>query len=355
MDQKKRLLAVLAGEQVDRPPFICPGGMMTMVVAEMMDRVESFWPQAHSDALLMARLTLAAYELGGIENVGVPFCMTIEAEGLGAEVYLGSRESEPRVTRYVMEEMAQLERLASFDPASGRGGVCAEAIRILKESAPQLPVIANLSGPISLATSVIDPLLYYRALRRDPEAAHRLTRHCTEVIKTFGAALIEAGADLVCIADPSATGEIIGREAFAQFAVPYLNELCDHFSDRFAVPTIVHICGNVKSLGDSLASLSAAAVSVDSVVGIGALRDLAPGKVTMGNVSTFMLEKGEPEQLAKAARLCLEQGVDILAPACGIGPRTPVANIKALAEVAGAKSSAGRREEMPVGAASGSR
>ena len=202
----------------------------------------------------------------------------------------------------------------------------------MKERAPQLPVVANLSGPISLATSVIDPLLYYRALRLDREAAHRLTRHCTEVIETFGAALIEAGADLVCIADPSATGEIIGRGAFAEFALPYLNRLSDHFRERFGVPTIVHICGNVKNLGDSLALLSAAAVSIDSLVGIATLKELAPKQVTMGNVSTFLLEKGDPEQLAKNARRCLLEGVDILAPACGISPGTPVANIRAVAD-----------------------
>jgi [methyl-Co(III) methanol-specific corrinoid protein]:coenzyme M methyltransferase len=328
MNQKERLLATLGHKPVDRPPFICPGGMMTMVVTEVMDQAGCAWPQAHSDAHLMARLTLAAHELAGVENLGVPFCMTAEAEALGAEVGLGSRESEPRVTSYVMEQMGQLERLVTMDPHRGRAGVCAEAIRILKETAPHLPVIANLTGPVSLATSLIDPLTYYRALRRDEQAAHALTRRCTEDIKAFGEALLTAGADLVCIADPSATGEIIGREAFAEFVLPCLNELADHFQARFGVPTIVHICGNVKSLGNSLADISAAALSVDSMVSIATLRELAPGKVTMGNVSTFMLEKADPERLHKAARHCLTAGVDILAPACGISPRTPVANIR---------------------------
>jgi MtaA/CmuA family methyltransferase len=332
MNQKERLMAVLGGKRVDRAPFICPGGMMTMVVSEVMQQAECFWPQAHTDAALMARLTLAAHELSGIENVGVPFCMTIEAEGLGAGVELGSLESEPRVTRYVLETLAQLDKLQPFDPGAGRAAVCTRAIRMLKQSAPHLPVVANLSGPISLATSVIDPLLFYRALRRDKEAAHRLTAHCTGVLRTFGAAMIEAGADLVCIADPSATGELIGRDAFAEFALPYLNELSDHFLERFGVSTIVHICGNVKSLGGSLAAISAAAVSIDSLVGVGVLQELAPGKVTMGNVSTFMLEKGEPQQLTKTARRCLADGVDILAPACGISPRTPIANIRAVAD-----------------------
>jgi [methyl-Co(III) methanol-specific corrinoid protein]:coenzyme M methyltransferase len=331
MNQKERLMGILAGEGADRPPFICPGGMMTMVVTELMERVNCYWPEAHTDPEQMARLTLAAHEMAGIENVGVPFCMTIEAEGMGAKIGLGSRESEPRVTAYAMETMTELDRLTPFDPFAGRALVCAEAIRILKKSAPHLPVIANLSGPISLATSLVDPLLYYRAMRRDKEATHLLTRHCADALAAFGAALIEAGADVVCIADPSATGEIIGRAAFAEFAAPYLNELTNLFRERFGVPTIVHICGNVKGLGNALSSLSAAAVSVDSMVAIATLRELAPGKATMGNISTFMLEQGVPEQLSKASRHCLAEGVDIIAPACGISPRTPVANIRAVA------------------------
>jgi len=33
------------------------------------------------------------------------------------------------------------------------------------------------------------------------------------------------------------------------------------------------------------------------------------------------------------AKQCLLDGVDVLAPGCGIAPRTPLANIRALVEV----------------------
>ena len=39
MNPKKRLKMSLNGERVDRPPCICPGGMMNMVTAELMERV----------------------------------------------------------------------------------------------------------------------------------------------------------------------------------------------------------------------------------------------------------------------------------------------------------------------------
>lgn len=305
-----------------------------MIVTEVMDAVDSFWPQAHADAAKMTELTLAANRLSGIENLGLPFCMTVEAEAMGARVDLGSRETEPHVTAYAIETLAEVERLTSLDVNRGRAGVCIDAVRRLKAQAPEVPIIANLSGPVSLATSLVDPLLYYRALRRDAEAAHRLNRLSMENALAFGDALVEAGADVICIADPSATGELIGRGAFEAFVLPYLNEMTAHFRQRYGTPTIVHICGNVKSLGTVLQQLSAEAVSVDSVVGIPQLKNLACGKVTMGNISTFLLEGGEPEKVARVSQQCLSQGVDILAPACGISPRTPIKNILAVSETA---------------------
>jgi [methyl-Co(III) methanol-specific corrinoid protein]:coenzyme M methyltransferase len=305
--------------------------MMTMVVGDVMDAVGCSWPQAHRDAPQMAALTLGANRLAGIENLGIPFCMTVEAEGMGAPVDLGHKECEPRITGYIMETMDDLDRLTAIDVQRGRAAVCVEAVRILTKQAPEVPVIACLTGPVSLATSLIDPLLYYRALRQDKKAAHALNRAAVENGLAFGDALLEAGADVVCIADPSATGDLIGPAAFEEFVIPYINSMTDHFKSRYGKPSIVHICGDAKRLGAILRGLTAEAVSVDSVVAIKDLHRIVPERVSMGNISTFALEKSEPVKLAKMAEQCLRHGVDILAPACGISPKTPLKHILAVA------------------------
>ena len=333
MNEKTRLLNALRGVAADRAPFICPGGMMNMAVTELMD-AESCWPDAHSDPGKMARLTLAAHRVGGIENTGVPFCMTVEAEAMGARVDLGSRGNEPRVTEYAIDHLDEIDRLHSLDPGKGRAKVCVDAIRILKKEAPQAPVIANLTGPVSLASSLIDPLVYYKGLITDRQKAHKLMATVTENLIRFGDALAEAGADVICIADPSASGEILGKKAFAEFAIPYINILVNYFREEHGIPSIVHICGDVRCLGSLLSEIAAESISVDAMVSIKTLKELAPAKVSMGNVSTYLLEKGTPDDIAKHSKRCLRVGVDILAPACGISPRTPVANIMGLSRAA---------------------
>ena len=330
MNEKTRLLSVLQGISADRAPFICPGGMMNMAVTELMDDAHSCWPEAHSDPEKMARLTLAAHRLGGVENTGVPFCMTVEAEAMGSQVYLGTRGTEPRVTEYAIGRLDEFDRLRPIDPGMGRAKVCVDAIRILKKEAPQTPVIANLTGPVSLASSLIDPLVFYKGLISDKQNVHNLMRTVNENLIRFGDALVEAGADVICIADPSASGEILGKKAFAEFALPYINSIAVYFRGKHGLPSIVHICGDVRCLGALLSEIAAESISVDAMVSIKTLRELAPNKISMGNVSTYLLEKGAPDDITKNGERCLRAGAGILAPACGISPKTPVANVVGL-------------------------
>ncbi len=317
---------------MDRAPFICPGGMMNMAVTDVMEAVGESWPRAHSDAESMARLVLGMADVAGVENLGTPFCMTIEAEGMGAPVDLGDAKTEPRVTGYALDALADVDRLDAFDATRGRAAVAVSATRLLVAERSDMPMIASLTGPISLATSLADPLEFYRAMRRDPTAAHALLEVSAEAAIALGDALVDAGADTICIADPSGTGELIGAKAFEAFALPYVNRIVDHFAGR-GVLSIVHICGDVKALRGALAEISAPAISIDSNVSFRTLRALAPEHVTMGNVSTYLLEYGKAGTLRQVAAARMRDGVDIVAPACGIGPRTPVANIRAIADV----------------------
>lgn len=329
MTPKERLLAVLGRRPVDRPPVVCPGGMMSMAIVEVMREVGSPWPLAHTDAAHMARLARAMNRLAGLESAGVPFCMTVEAEAMGAGVELGDEEHEPRVVAYPLESVAPAA-LRAIDLDAGRARVCAEAVRLLAAEAPEVPVIGNLVGPVSLATSLVEPTRFYRALRREPDAARALVDACRGEIVRFGEALVAAGADVLCLADPGATGDLIGGALFAELALPALNAVVE----AFRVPVIVHICGDLVRVGAPLARLAGAALSVDSCVSLAELRALAPGRPVMGNVSTLRLHRGDPESVRRAAEHCLRGGADILAPACGVSPKTPLGNLRGLAAAA---------------------
>lgn len=329
MMPKERLERIMNGEAADRPACICPGGMMNMVTAELMERCLVYLPEAHSNARMMADLTKAVYEHGCFENVGVPFCMTVEAEVMGASVDMGSNVFEPRVTGYVMESVSDFGKLPVPDMKTGRAGVVLDAIRYLKEELDGVPVVGNLTGPISTASSLMEPMVFYRELRKNNADAHACMQFVTDRLKEFGFAQIRAGVDVIAISDPSGTGEILGPKYFREFAVKYLNQLVDCFRAE-GVGTIVHICGQMKPVYEQVAEIHSHVLSFDSMVPMQEAKANLPGRVLMGNVSTYALEFGDPEKVAGLARFSLEHGSSILSPACGLGMKSPLVNVQAM-------------------------
>lgn len=50
----------------------------------------------------------------------------------------------------------------------------------------------------------------------------------------------------------------------------------------------------------------------------------------MGNLSTYLLEFGEAEKVANQTEKLKLDGIDIIAPACGLSTSTPLSNITAM-------------------------
>lgn len=329
MNPKKRLIMCLNGEKTDRPPCICPGGMMNMVTTDLMKKVGVYLPEAHTDARKMADLAKAVYEAGCFENCGVPFCMTIEAEEMGATVNLGSDIYEPHVTEYVIDSVADYLKLKPIDLTHGRAKVVLDALGILKKEVEDIPIIGNLTGPISTASSVIEPVVFYKELRKKNKEAHEYMNFVTEQLIAFGRAQVEAGADVITISDPSGTGEILGPKFFKEFTVRYINQLLEGLGN-LGVKTIVHICGHMNNVYKEVNEVQSNALSFDSVVSMTEARKNLEERVLMGNVSTYTLEFGDPDSVKKLSRNCIKFGTDIVSPACGLGMGSPLQNIQAL-------------------------
>ena len=286
-------------------------------------------PEAHTDARKMADLAKAVYEKGCFENFGVPFCMTVEAEEMGAKVDMGTNIYEPHVVEYVIDSVSEVDRLSPVDVTRGRAKVVTDAIRILKEETKDVPIVGNLTGPVSTASSVMEPVNFYKELRKKNEEAHRYMEFITDQLIAFGRAQIEAGADVIAISDPSGTGEILGPKYFEEFAVTYINRLLNGLQKE-KLGTIVHICGQMSPVYKEINEVKSSALSFDSIVPMKEARKHLPDRVLMGNVSTYALEFGDPERVKMLTKSCIKGGSDIIAPACGLGMKSPLVNIQAI-------------------------
>lgn len=326
---KERLEKVLNHQEVDRPPCICPGGMMNMVTEELMKLCEINFPDAHQNPQQMADLSEAVYKEGCFENYGVPFCMTVEAEEFGAEIDMGSNIYEPHVINYNISSVSEWEKLEAIDFSKGRSSTVINAIKILKAKNTEVPIIGNITGPISTASSIMEPVVFYKELRKNNEKAHEYMTFITKQITEFAIKQIEAGADIIAISDPSGTGEILGPKLFDEFAVKYINQIISEVK-RLGKRSIVHICGQMKNVYKEVNKIESDVLSFDSIVSISEAKKNLGNRLIMGNVSTYTIEFGEMQKIADMTKKCVLDGSDIISPACGLGMKSSLKNVRSM-------------------------
>ena len=153
-----------------------------------------------------------------------------------------------------------------------------------------------------------------------------------EVTVLFGRAQIQAGADVLCIAD-HATGDLVGHWTYRDFVLPYHQEL----TQRLGCPTVLHICGNTLDRMTHICESGFDCFHFDSKVDAQDAVSAASGAISlMGNVNNpDILFQGTPEDVAYHARYAIEAGVQVVGPECAIPLCTPLENLQAISRAAG--------------------
>ncbi len=327
LSPKERILRIFNKQIVDRPPVICPGGMMNSAIVEIMNKTGNRLPEGHHDSSIMTSIAEDVYKYTGFENIGVPFCMTIESEVLGSSIDYGSISCEPKIYREAFSSTVDvIYKELSIMHKNSRVQAVAESIYHLSKEHVDVPVIGSITGPISTSASIITPSTFFRELIRKPSYAHKLIDYTADNIIEFAKLMIENGVTAISIADPTATGEILGPNMFREYALRYINKIVDAIH-KMDIPVIVHICGNMNIVKKYIPKIRADAVSVDASVNLSRLKQEYPQLTTMGNMSTFLLELGDEQTIHLQTERLLQKQIDIIAPACGLSTSTPLKNI----------------------------
>lgn len=320
---------------------LCPGGMMTCSSAEVMRAAGYIKGSVHTDPVVMSRVASGIADAADLDNVGVPFCMTVEAEAMGGIIDLGDVDVEPSVCAYAVRTVGEVCDLPAPEPSmSARMPVVLEALGLLRDAEDgHRLVVGNVTGPVSLLTSLVEPGCVYRAMRTDPGTVHAALEHVTGVVERFARAQVNAGAGVVVIAEPSGTGDILGPTWFAEFAAPRLNVVSRAVLGSGA-ESIVHICGDVRPILGHVSAIPMTAFSFESCMDVADIRQIWPEGRFMGNVSTHLLARSTPERVRDVVAGLVARGIDIVAPACGVPVSAPIANLRAMREgVSTAKAS----------------
>jgi len=329
MTLKERLLNALEGKKVDKVP-VC--SVTQTGIVELMDEVGAAWPEAHSDSEKMAKLAIANYELSGLEAVRVPYCLTVLAEAMGCEVNMGTKNRQPSVTAHPypkdLEGMEMPENLLD----KGRIQAVLGAIKIIREKVgSDVPVIGGMEGPVTLASDLASVKSFMKWSLKKPELLEQVLDFATEATITYANSMVDAGADIIAIADPVASPDLMSPDSFKTM----LQSRLQKFSSSVNSVTVLHVCGNVNPILDYMADCGFEGLSVEEKIGSAKkAKEILGGRARLvGNISSpFTLLPGPVDKIKAEAKQAIADGVDVLAPGCGIAPMTPVSHIKAMVE-----------------------
>jgi len=218
--------------------------------------------------------------------------------------------------------------------------VLVETARLLAKSIGGHTVVGTSQwAPFTLGAMAYGVEKLMRGIYKDKAAVHAVLEFASELCYAYLEPFIDAGVFIVSLADPTSSGDLISREQFIEFSLPYLKKVGARLKQR-GVWLTVHICGNTTNRLDQIPLTGADIMSVDYKVDLSEARRILGGKIAFaGNMNPVeIMQKETPQGVAAACREAIAKagisGGYILMPGCDIPPNVPIENVRSMVETA---------------------
>ena len=257
--------------------------------------------------------------------------LAVEAGAIGLPITFSLHES-PTVSEHPIHRIADLEQFRVLDPlCDGRVRAYLDVMHRMQDM--EILTGAYVTGPFTLAGLMIGATEIAMATVDDPELVHAAADFALDVVVPYAKALTEAGADLVCILEPTAM--FLSPPAFRTFSGAYVSRLVDALD----ATTLLHICGNTAHLVDGMCETGIDGLSLDAPMDFPATAAQIPEDVILvGNVDPVaVMSQRSPDDVRAAADHLLTRMAPypnfILSTGCDLPPETPLENIQALMDI----------------------
>jgi uroporphyrinogen decarboxylase len=195
-------------------------------------------------------------------------------------------------------------------------------------------------GPYTLGARMVGEETMMKATFKKPDFVHKVTDFAADLLIHLFEPLVSDGTlDVISLADPTASGDLISKKQFETFALPYLKKFTDWAKSRNA-HTLVHICGNTTDRLDLLPLTGASCISLDHKTDIAKAKEILHGKMCFaGNVDPVnIMLQGSVSDVEDTCRRVIEtagtEGGFVLMPGCDIPPTVPIENIRKFIQIA---------------------
>jgi uroporphyrinogen decarboxylase len=261
--------------------------------------------------------------------------LAVEANAIGRQTEFPKHEAATVVRdAYDPADLARWSRINIAFDTRVIGYV--ETLKMMSTGLPPTMLRgAYVTGPYSLAGLILGADQAATATLEDPDMVEDLCRFSTEIIQQYMRLLMSAGAQVICILEPSAV--MLGPDQFQQFSAGFIRHIAESFRYT-AVNLIYHTCGNTMHLARLMADAGVHGISLDSAdvgVDLPKVMGLVPDSVAViGNLNpTGAIFRGTPREVRDETESLL-RAMDpwpnfILSTGCDLPQETPLDNIAA--------------------------
>lgn len=238
--------------------FKCNQNDNENIPMEIIDNTHLKFPDLHTNSKDIAYVSqnLKLYKNDRICKV--PFCTTVEAEAMGANIKLGDEKNCPRISNYAYKDINELLDIEDISLERGRIKEVLDSISILKNKGEI--VVLNVCGPFTILSLLIDSKYIYKSLRKDKSTVENILNKIENNIVKYVKKAIENKVDIISYSDPMSSIEIVGPKVYKEIVgnttIRTLEKL-----DNSIDSSVIHLCGKVSTSLQSYKNLEVEEIS----------------------------------------------------------------------------------------------
>lgn len=288
----------------------------------------SFWTHFPHDDLDAGRLAQATVDLQrdfdlDLVKTAPNGMYAIEDFGLKIDFSEVLRGGVARVRSTPFHRAEDWEALPEAD--IGKGALARElhSLRLVREALPDVPIVFTLFSPITIAAKLSQGRIHGQIVEgTGRETIHRVLGRLALLMRNYGKAAIEAGADGLFFAHQDTGRNLLSYDSFSEFVAPYdIEVLAGASSGRF---NVLHIHGDHIRFRE-VQDYPVHAISWHSweTLPSAASGALTSGKCVLGGVDRRSVAANDIASVRRqiSAALAAMDGVGdlIVAPSCTVG------------------------------------
>jgi MtaA/CmuA family methyltransferase len=209
--------------------------------------------------------------------------------------------------------------------------------RLKQRVGEDVPLLAFVSSPFLSACYLRGTDNLFLDLYKNPDFVKALVKYLIEPTLEYTELQAAAGADIIHMACPVASRNMISREHYEEFVHPVHKQIFTYWKKRLNRKIFFHVCGDWSDRFDLVVDEGPDVIHVDEIDLAVFKREFGNKVCINGNVRTATtLLLGSPEKVKREAIECINKGGlgggFMLGANCVVPRDTPTENMRALTE-----------------------